>query len=159
MTDPHSGGGRRAAIAGHSIHSLLVPFSIAFLIGTLASDVNFWFTGEAFWARLSFWMAGAGLVAGTAAAVARVIDLLAIARAQRPRAGWMQFAGDSITLLLTLWNVLHRVDNPAMGVLPLGLILSATVVLVLLITGWLSGELVFPYKINPFNKIRTSSKR
>lgn len=159
MVDRHSGGGRGTAIAGYPLHPLLVPFSIAFLIGTLASDVNFWFTGETFWARVSFWLASAGLVTGAAAAVVSLIDLLAVPRARRRRAGWMEVNGNAIALLLTQWNVLHRVDNPADGVLPLGLILSGAVVLVLLVTGWLSGELVFPHKISLFNKTGESSKR
>jgi uncharacterized membrane protein len=159
MADRHSGESRRTAIAGHPLHPLLVPFSIAFLIGTLASDVNFWVTGGTFWAGVSFWMASAGLVTGAAASVVNLIDLLAVMRARRRRARWMDVHGNAIALLLTQWNVLHRVDNPAEGVVPLGLILSAVVVLVLLVTGWLSGELVLPYKTSLFNKTGESSKR
>jgi uncharacterized membrane protein len=35
-----------ASIDGHPIHPMLVPFPIAFLVGTLAPDLAFWGTGR-----------------------------------------------------------------------------------------------------------------
>jgi uncharacterized membrane protein len=126
---------------------MLVPFPIAFLVGAFASDLNFWCTGDAFWARASVWLAGAGLVTGLAAAVTGLIDFLAIPRAREGRAGWVHYIGNAAVLLLTLWNVLHRLSDPAAAVLPLGIVLSGAVALILLVTGWMGGELAYRYKI------------
>ena len=60
-----------AAIDGHPFHPLLVTLPIAFLIGALLTDLAFQGTGDAFWARASTWLFGAGLVSGALAAVAR----------------------------------------------------------------------------------------
>ncbi|MBX6368656.1 MAG: hypothetical protein IRZ04_11785, partial [Rhodospirillales bacterium] len=59
----------RAAIAGHPIHPMLVPFPIAFLVGALVVDLAFASTGDPFWARAGFWLLLAGIVTGAAAAV------------------------------------------------------------------------------------------
>ncbi len=147
MADDQSGVRSRAAIAGHPIHPMLVPFPIAFLVATFASDLNFWCTGDAFWARASLWLAGAGLVTGLAAAVTDPIDFLSIQRAREGTAGWIHFLGNAVVLLLTLWNVLHRLGDPASGVLPLGVILSGIVALILFVTGWMGGELAYRTKI------------
>ena len=58
-----------ASIAGHPIHLMLVPFPIAFLVATLATDLVFWGTGDVFWARVSVWLVGAGVVMGGLAAI------------------------------------------------------------------------------------------
>jgi uncharacterized membrane protein len=147
MTDHQSGVRSRVAIAGHPIHPMLVSFPIAFLVGAFASDLNFWCTGDAFWARASLWLAGAGLVTGLAAAVTGLIDFLSISRAREGQAGWIHLIGNAAVLLLTLWNVLHRLGDPASAVLPLGIILSGVVALILFVTGWMGGELAYRYKI------------
>lgn len=49
MADDH--GNRcpsTAAVSGHPIHPMLIPFPIAFLIGALATDLAFVGTGDGF---------------------------------------------------------------------------------------------------------------
>jgi uncharacterized membrane protein len=41
-------------------------------------------------------------------------------------------------------------------VVPFGIILSAVVVVLFLVTGWLGGELVFRYRIGIMNNTRTT---
>jgi hypothetical protein len=56
-----------AAIGGHPIHPMLIPFPIAFLVGVLATDLAYWGTVNAFWARASSWQRtsrAAGFIAG-----------------------------------------------------------------------------------------------
>jgi len=67
-------------IAGHPIHPMLVPFPIGFLVGTLASDLAYWGTGDPFWARGSMWLVGAGVVTGGLAAIFGLVDFLTIER-------------------------------------------------------------------------------
>jgi uncharacterized membrane protein len=141
--DRHS----RAAIAGHPIHPMLVPFPIAFLVGALASDLAFWGTGDPFWARASEWLLGAGLVMGSLAAVAGLIDFLSIREARAVAAGWVHFLGNATAMILALWNLVQRLTGDPTAILPGGLILSALVVVIFLVTGWLGGELVFRHRI------------
>ena len=137
----------RAAIAGHPLHPLLVPFPIAFLVGALASDLAFWGSGDLFWARASEWLLGAGLVMGTLAAVAGLVDFLSIREARVGAVGWVHFLGNATAMLLALWNLVQRLNGDSTAILPGGVILSALVVAIFLVTGWLGGELVFRYRI------------
>jgi hypothetical protein len=42
---------RTAAIIAHPIHVMLVVFPVGFLVGTLATEIGFWRTGDPFWER------------------------------------------------------------------------------------------------------------
>lgn len=147
MADDLSRGVRStASIFGHPIHPMIVPFPIAFLVGTLATDLVFWGTGDAFWARASAWLVGAGVVMGGLAAVFGLTDFLTIERA-RGSVGWVHFLGNLLAVVLSLVSLLLRVGNPAAAVLPGGLVLSFIVVGILLVTGWMGGELAYRLKI------------
>src|SRR3954463_14393039 len=108
----------RAAIAGHPIHPLLVPFPIAFLVGALATDIAFTATADAFWARASLWLIGAGLAPGVLAAVAGLIDFLSIPRVRSLAAGWVHFIGNALAMLLGAWNLLLRLNGDAAAAIP-----------------------------------------
>ena len=110
----------RAAIAGHPIHPLLVPFPIAFLVGALASDLAFWSTGDLFWARASEWLIGAGFMMGVLAAVAGLIDFLSIREARVGAVGWVHFLGNATAMLLALWNLVQRLTGAAGTRMPMG---------------------------------------
>jgi uncharacterized membrane protein len=142
----HEDLGSRAAIRGHPLHPLLVPFPIAFFVGALATDLVFWSSHDPFWARGSIWLIGAGLVMGALAAIAGLIDFASIRHA-RNRTGWTHVIGNVAAVVFSLISWLIRLRDPAAGVLPTGLVLSVVVVVILLVTGWLGGELVFRYKI------------
>ena len=137
-----------AAIGGHPIHPLLVPFPIAFLVGAFLTDLVFWQSADPFWARGSEWLLGAGIVMGALAAIAGLTDFLTISRARSLTAGWVHFLGNAAALLIALWNLLRRTGgDPGAAVVPNGIILSAIVVAIFLVTGWLGGELVFRHRI------------
>jgi len=135
-----------ASIAGHPIHPMLVPFPIAFLVGVLASDLMFAGTGDLFWARASIWLVGAGVVMGGLAAIFGFIDFVTIARV-RTATGWTHFLGNLLAVVLSLVSLLLRRGDHAGAILPGGLILSFIVVGVLLVTGWLGGELAYRFKV------------
>jgi uncharacterized membrane protein len=46
MPNPRS----TASIAGHPIHPMLIPFPIAFFVGTFACDLVYWQTSNSAWA-------------------------------------------------------------------------------------------------------------
>jgi uncharacterized membrane protein len=145
--DLYGGVRSTASIKGHPIHPMLVPFPIAFLVGTLATDLAFWGTGDQFWARASLWLVGAGLVMGAVAAVFGLIDFLTIARARAGSTGWVHFLGNLAAVILALVSLLLRIGDPAAAVLSGGLVLSFFIVVILLVTGWMGGELAYRYKV------------
>jgi uncharacterized membrane protein len=143
----HSEGVRStAAFAGHPIHAMLVPFPFGFLVGALLSDLAYWWLRDPFWARASFWLIVAGVVSGLVAAVFGLIDFLTIRRA-RHTAGWVHLTGNPLAVLLSLASLVIRLGNPEAAVLPLGLGLSLVVGVILVITGWMGGELAYRYKV------------
>src|SRR3954470_10703302 len=64
-----------ASIAGHPIHPMLIPFPVAFFVGTLAVDVAYYFSGNPGWVTGSIWLLGAGLIMAALAAIAGLIDV------------------------------------------------------------------------------------
>jgi len=137
-----------AAIAGHPLHPMIVPFPIAFLVGALVTDIVFLRgAGDPFWARASEWLLGAGLVMGALAAVLGLIDFLTIERARSLAAAWVHFLGNALVLALSLWNLLERTNAATLTVTETGVVLSAIVVAMLLVTGWLGGEMAYRHRI------------
>ncbi|MBE9168704.1 DUF2231 domain-containing protein [Pleurocapsales cyanobacterium LEGE 06147] len=135
------------AIAGHPLHPLIVTFPIAFLTGTLATDLVYWYTGDFFWARASFWLIIGGFVTGLLAAVTGLSDFLKITRVRQHSAGWIHLIGNVVALLLSLFNLGLRWSDRAEAILPAGLIVSLIVAVVLGITGWYGAELVYRHKV------------
>lgn len=136
-----------AALAGHPLHPMLIPYPIAFLTGALATDAAFWLGGGTLWAHFSFWLILAGLVTGLAAASLGLVDFLTIRRARQHRIGWLHFLGAALALALAFVNVLARWGDPEAGVLPWGLLLSAVTAGVLGVVGWFGGELAYRHMI------------
>lgn len=136
-----------AAIAGHPIHPMIVPFPIAFLTGAFVSDIAFWLSNNAFWAQLSFWLILAGIVMGALAAIFGLVDFLTKAEIRSYSAAWVHFLGNGLAILISLVNLLLRIGDPTVVPLPLGLILSLVVTGILVITGWLGGELSYRHRI------------
>lgn len=142
-----SGVPSTVAIAGHPLHPLIVTFPIAFLTATFGTDVVYWFTGDGFWARASFWLIIAGLVTGLLAAATGMSDFLKIDRVRQHSAGWAHMVGNVAALGLSLINLLLRWNNQAGAILPTGLIISLLVAGLLGVTGWYGAELVYRHKV------------
>ncbi len=135
------------AILGHPIHPVIVIFPIAFLSGVAGTDLGYWFTQDFFWARAGVWLLGAGVLAGVAAGVTGMIDFVKIRRVRKRRAGWVHMVLNIGALVLSVINFGLRMGNPADAIVPVGLILSCTVAVLLVVSGWFGGELTFRHKV------------
>jgi uncharacterized membrane protein len=137
-----------ARIAGHPIHPMLVPFPIAFFVATLLADIVFWRTGNSGWAVAAMWLLGAGLVGAALAAVAGLTDFLGDARVRALTHAWLHAIGNVVAVVISLISFWLRYSHGAeAGALPTGIWLSLIVVALLLVTGWLGGELVFRHRV------------
>lgn len=137
----------RAAIFGHPIHPMLIPFPIAFLVGALGADLAYWWVDDAFWARAALWLTGTGFLAGAAAAIFGLTDFIGIGRAREHAAGWIHFLGNGTALTLALVSWLIRLGGAADAVLPWGLTLSVVIAGILTVTGWYGGDLSYRHLI------------
>ena len=136
-----------AQIAGHPMHPMLIPFPIAFFVGTFVSDIACMATDDAFWARVSSWLLIAGLVTAALAALAGFTDFLGDRLIRATRVSWYHMLGNVTAVVLSLINVLLRNNEGDTADYPGVFWISLVVVLILLVTGWLGGELVFRHRV------------
>ena len=136
-----------AKIAGHPVHPMLIPFPIAFFVGTLLVDIVYWQTGEAFWATAGRWLLGAGLVMAALAALAGLTDFLGERRIRALTAAWHHMIGNVVVVVIELFSLWQRLELGATFIVPLGLTLSAIATLLLLYNGWRGWEMVYRYRV------------
>ena len=122
---------------------MLVSFPIAFFASTLAADLAFWKTGDAFWFVATEWLLGAGVVMALFAAVAGFTDFLGDRRIRGLSVAWWHFLGNLLVVLVEAFNWYRRYQIGPDAVIPTGLLLSLGAVLVLLVNGWLGWEMVY----------------
>lgn len=136
-----------ARIADHPVHPMLIPFPIAFLVGTLISDIIYWRTVDAFWATASVYLLVAAIITAALAAVAGFTDFFGDRRIRRLAHAWQHMIGNLIAVLLSIGNLLIRLGDPEGATVPVGLVISAAVVILLLFTGWRGGDLVYRHRV------------
>ena len=128
---PHS----TAKIADHPIHPMLIPFPIAGFVGTFVTDLVFAFSGDPFWARMSFYLLSAGLLMAALAAVAGFTDFFGDRLLRQHKAAWHHMIGNVFVVLLEVTNWLVRGEPCNTDILPVGLMISTAVAVILLYTG------------------------
>jgi uncharacterized membrane protein len=152
MANPQS----TAKIAGHPIHPMLIPFPIAFFVGTFACDIAYWVTGNANWAMVTPWLLGAGIIMAALAALAGLTDVIGEERIRGLADAWWHAGGNVIVVLIELYNWFARYQEGAAAILPKGIILSLVVVLILLFTGWKGWEMVYRHRVGVADETRAT---
>lgn len=142
-TNPES----TARVGRHPIHAMVGPFPIVCFVGALLTDIAYWRTAQMMWADFSAWLLFAGLVMGGLAAVAGLIDFLGSRRIRRLAPAWYHMAGNVVVMPLALLNAFVHSRDAWTSVVPTGLVLSALTVIVMLVTGWLGGALVYRHHV------------
>jgi uncharacterized membrane protein len=137
-----------AAIVGHPIHPMLIPFPISFLTVAVATDLAARQTEDPFWSRTSRWLLGAGIVTGLVAGAVGAIDYYTIRRAREKSVGKLHAYGNPLALGLAAVNLAMRRnagprDIPGSGEIALSLATAA----VLGVTGWAGAELSYRHMV------------
>jgi uncharacterized membrane protein len=127
-------------------------FPVAFFFATFLCDLGFWYSGYGVWVIASEWLLGAGLVTAAMAATAGLIDFLGDPRIRAISDAWQHAIGNVSMVLVSLANFYWRYRYGAPAVIPVGLIMSAIVVCMLLFTGWKGGELVFRHRVAVYDE-------
>jgi uncharacterized membrane protein len=115
------------------LHSTLVSFSAAYFAGAFATDVVYWQMPDVLWERFSIWLIVAGLVMAGLAVFAYVINSLA-GRRRSGGPAWSRLLGYTVAVCLAVLNAFVHSRDGYTAVVPDGLMLSAGVVIVLLLT-------------------------
>jgi uncharacterized membrane protein len=136
-----------AAIAGHPLHPMLVPVPIGLFVGALASDLAFVATRDRFWARAARALTAGGVVSGLLSAAFGATDFLTRRQIRELPIAWLHAGGNVLVVALGTASVAARARDAERGALPVGLMLSLASGSLLLVTGWLGGELVYRHRI------------
>jgi uncharacterized membrane protein len=136
-----------ARIGGHPIHTLLVPIPITCFVGTFITDLVYWRTANMMWANMSAWLLFVGLAVSVLAVLAGLADFLGDRRVRALRPAWIHGLGNALALVLAIFNFFIHSRDAYTSVVPTGLILSGLVVLILLVTAWMGGEMVYRHGV------------
>jgi uncharacterized membrane protein len=132
----------KVKVAGHPVHPMLIVFPLGLLATAVVFDVIGMITDATHWTQMAYYLIGAGLIGGIAAAVPGWVDWAAIPTGTRAkRVGLLHGVGNVIVLALFIVSWLLRRPNPAVP--PTEAVAAAIAGVVLaVVTGWLGGELV-----------------
>ena len=142
--------GKGARLLGHPVHPILTDFPIALWSTSLLGDIAAAWLGQMAYREFAFWALALGLVIAAPTIVAGLIDYAAIPQGHPAitRATWhMAFMLGAATVYTC--SLIAHIDRfsssrvamwTSMGLSGAGLVL-------LMIGGWLGGELIFRYGI------------
>lgn len=136
-----------ASIAKHPIHPMLVAFPIGLWIFSLVSDLVYllgW--GSMVWNDMAFYTMAGGIVGALLAAVPGLIDLLSLSEPKVKRIGIWHMSLNLVVVAMFAVNVWLRTMSAPGATLPIAL--SVVAVVLLGISGWLGGEMVYVHGVS-----------
>lgn len=134
-----------ASIAKHPIHPMLVPIPIGCWILSFVCDLTFVLgAGATHWATVSFWSMLVGILGAIAAAVPGVLDMLSLNGTPKKIALTHMGLNIGIVLLYAM-NFGMRVNGGGIAGLPLAFSIAAIVLLA--VSGWLGGQMVYVHRV------------
>ena len=145
MTLPHLPS--RASIAGHPIHPMLVPFPIVCFVGAFVTDIAYARTYDMTWATFSIWLLTTGLVIAGLAVIAGAVDYFTSPRVRSLPVAKLHVIGNAVALSLSIVNAFVHSRDGYTAVVPTGITLSGVVVLILAVTAWAGGSLVYRHGV------------
>lgn len=144
---PHQPVPSKAAIKGHPLHPVMIPYPIAFGSAVVVTDVAYWIGDTRGWALASAWLIWAAFGTGVVAALLGAIDYFGVPRVRKHRVATLHAVGNVAALVVVLVNGLIRIADVEDAVLPWGIVLSIVTVAVIGATGYLGGELSYRHMI------------
>ena len=130
-----------ASIAGHPIHPMLVPIAIGCFIFSFASDLIGMVTGAAEpWTMLAYYTMVGGIIGALAAAVFGFVDLLSLPPGYTKGIAIKHMSINLGVVVIYVVNAFMRSGGAHGGLV---FILSVVTILLLLVSGWLGGKMVY----------------
>ncbi|HYJ85033.1 MAG TPA: DUF2231 domain-containing protein [Pyrinomonadaceae bacterium] len=140
-----------ASIGGHPIHPMLIPFPIALWVFSLVADVIYlWRGNPVWWDYIAFYALLGGIIGAAVAALPGLIDWLSIKDPQVVKIANWHARLNVIALLIFAASFYLRTSGGSELVsgshtIPFGL--SVLGVILITISGWLGGEMVFKHGV------------
>ena len=133
----------RMSLGRHPIHPMLVHFPVAALLGLIGVALAYLATEDFFWARAGIWLSGVGALGGWLSGFVGLIDLLSVPRIRRLITAWCHATLAVMLLSLASFNWLLRFGEPDAHVWPWGVYVSSLTGVLIGITSYLGGQLVY----------------
>lgn len=134
----------RTKFFGHPVHPILVVYPLAMFSGAVIFDILNLITANSVFPVVSYYMIAVGVIGGLVAAIFGFIDWLGLPGNSRARqiGLWHGLGNFTIVLMFIASWIIRR---GAVDFVPntLALILAFAGVALVLITGWIGGELVY----------------
>lgn len=127
------------------MHTAFWHFAMAFFLGALCTDLAYWKTAEMTWANFSAWLLAAGLIMGGVALLVTLVDWASGRLTGPQRFTWPYLLGNIIVLALSFLNALVHSRDAWTSVVPLGVGISAVVVLLMMVTSFVGRVRVYAY--------------
>lgn len=137
----------RASIAGHPIHPMLVTLPIGLFLFSFICDLFFRFgSGASVWVTVAIYTMAGGVIGALLAAVPGLIDLLSLEPSKAKTIGvWHMVINLTVVALFAVNLWLRTQQQGGAGNLPF--ILSVVGILLLVVSGWLGGEMVYVHGV------------
>jgi len=126
---------------------MLVPFPIVCWIGALVTDIVYSQSTNVMWSTFSAWLLTVGLVFGGLAALFGLIDFFGDRRIRALGAAIAHMVINLTVWVIELFNAFVHSRDGWTSVVPTGLTLSIIAVLLLAVSGWLGGTLVYRHGV------------
>jgi uncharacterized membrane protein len=129
-----------ASFKGHPIHPMLVPLPIGLWTFALVADVMVHLRGGQGWRTAAFYCIGGGVIGALLAAIPGLVDLATMSPGKTRRMGIWHMSINLLAVVVFAVNFLMRFGNAdhsgMLRVTALGVVLIG-------ISGWLGGEMVY----------------
>lgn len=143
----HANPRSTASLFGHPLHPMLVPFPIVCFIGALLTDLAYYGSANIMWSNFSIWLITGGLVMGGLAALTGIIDYAGDKRVREARPATAHMIINISVFVIELVNAFVHSRDGWTSVVPTGMTLSIISVLLLAISAWLGGSLVYKHRV------------
>ena len=140
-----------ASMGRHPVHPMLIPFPIALWVFSLVADVIYLWRGNPVWRDwIAFYTLLGGIIGAAAAAVPGIIDWLSIKDPRVKKIADWHARLNVIALLIFAADFHLRTDGGSRwvgGGTTIPLLLSVVGIVLITISGWLGGEMVYVHGV------------
>lgn len=145
-------------ISNHPLHPILVLIPVGAWITSLIFDIVFFASGSTFWFVAALWTIVVGIGGALLAAVAGMYDLFTLPLAERPKTTGITHMVLNLTITAlyiinvavirapVMTNAIRAAYVPT-GTASWAFVLNIVAVVLLLVSGWLGGELIYRYAV------------
>ena len=144
-----------ASIARHPIHPMLITIPVGLWIFSFACDLVVYFSEGSetgvLWFMIGYWTMTGGLVGALLAAIPGLIDLLSLTDRRIRNIATMHMSINLAVVVLYGINLWMRSMEPPNFLLGMGL--SVIGIMLLLVSGWLGGEMVHVHGVGVAGRV------